>query len=141
MRGALWVVLLSALIYALGFWVGTASAAEHCVAITVRPAVMLTRGDVDVQVRVQRHDHHRGLSVVWDSEDGSGGSRWFDLEGAQARVLFQWWNRSQPPAHYIYAARVFDAQGQELNQARTEIRTIEDRDECTARMCGLLVAQ
>jgi hypothetical protein len=127
MKPAFWIALLLALMYALGFWTGTVYAAERCVAIKVRPTIMLTRGDVDVQVRVQRHDHHRGLSVVWDSEDGYSGSRWFDLEGAQDRVLFQWWNKSQPPAHYIYAARVFDAQGRELDQARIEIQTLEER--------------
>lgn len=119
------LLLVAGLAYLLGLWSGTLFAAERCVSLTVRPTAMLISSDVDVQVRVTRHEDHRLLSVAWDSDTGNAGSRLFALEGEHERVLFQWWENQYPPANYRFEARVFDGRGEVLGVARAQIRTAE----------------
>lgn len=120
-----WLVLLA---FLLGLLCGAraASAAEPCVRLQVRPRILLFRGDVDVQARVARHVDHRRLLVAWDSDQGAAGSRLFSLEGDHDRVLFQWWNRDQPPAHYAFEARVYDDHGKQVGFDRAEIQTASE---------------
>ena len=119
------LLLVAGLAYLLGLWTGSAFAAERCVSLTVRPTAMLISSDVDVQARVARHADHRALTVAWDSDVGAGGSRFFDLEGADDRVLFQWWNPNQPAGAYVFEARVYNARGEVQGTARAHIRSIE----------------
>jgi hypothetical protein len=100
-------------------------AAEPCVQLQVRPQILLFRGDVDVQARVARHVDHRTLNVAWDSDAGAGGSRTFGLEGDRDQALFQWWNRAQPAANYVFEARVYDAGGRQVGFDRAQIRTAD----------------
>jgi len=123
-----WFVIV-ALAFLFGLVLGTRvhAADEPCVRLQLRPQFLLQRGDVDVQARVGRHADHRQLQVSWDSDAGAGGSRRFDLEGDRSPALFQWWNVSQPPGHYVFEARVFDAGGRQVGAVdRKEIRTAED---------------
>ncbi len=129
-----WLLVLA---FLLGWIAGELHAEEYsrstsfevppvrCVHLHLRPQVLISLGDVDVQVRVARHADHRALVVSWDSDRGFAGSRTFDLAGDHDRALFQWWNRDQPAAHYVYEARVFNAAGRSLDVDRKEIQTIE----------------
>ena len=107
-----------------GRWAGTAFAAERCVSIKVRPDAMLVSSDVDIQIRVSRHEDHRWLAIAWDSDIGNAGSRTISLEGEHAPALFQWWENQYPPANYRFLARVLDSRGQELGSAQAQIRTV-----------------
>lgn len=117
------VMIIVALAYLLGLWTGRAFAAEKCVSLKVRPTIMLLRSDVDVQIRVSRHDHHRLLFIEWESDIGYAGSRAIGLEGADAPVLFQWYERQYPPANYQFVARVFDEMAREVGRAGAQIVT------------------
>ena len=90
------LLLVAGLAYLLGLWSGTLFAAERCVSLTVRPTAMLISSDVDVQVRVTRHEDHRLLSVAWDSDTGNAGSRLFALEGGMAASSRRARRRSRP---------------------------------------------
>jgi len=126
-RLTVWVVCWFVLAFVLGVWFGLQlQAAGPCVRLEVRPQVLLSRGDVDVQAHVARHTDHRALVVVWNSDTGAAGSRSFDLEGTDTdTVLFQWTNKDQPAGRYTFEARVSDAGGRALGSSHAEIRSLE----------------
>ena len=118
-----WLVVAAFLVgWAFG---ANVHAAERCVQLQVRPRILLFRGDVDVQARVARHADHRTLKVAWDSDAGAAGSRTLDLEGDRDQVLFQWWNRAQPPGNYVFEARVYDAGGRQVGFDQQRIHSTE----------------
>lgn len=124
-----WLVYVLALLFLAflgGLLCGVQLQAAECVRLQVRPQFLLRGGDVDVQAHVARHTDHRALVIVWNSDVGGAGSRSFDLDGtATDTVLFQWTNKDQAAAHYIYDARVTDAGGRSLGSSRAEIRSVE----------------
>ncbi len=122
-RSRFWLALLA---FLLGMVIAShAEARGRCVTLQLRPLILISLGDVDVQVRVARHADHRALLVSWDSATGFAGSRTFALNADHDRVLFQWWNKDQPAAAYVYEARVFDDRGRSLDVDRKEIHTAD----------------
>ena len=113
------LVILAA--FLLGFFCGTATAAERCVRLTVRPSVMIQRNDIDVQTRVCRDPAHRRLRIEWDSDRGWAGSSDTQLAGAAAPVAYQFWLHDYPPATYDFTASTFNGLGQVVASDRARI--------------------
>lgn len=120
-----YVLVLVFLAFLGGLLCGVQLQAAECVRLQVRPQQLLQTGDVEVEAHVARHADHRALKIAWASDVGTGGSRSFDLEGADDRVLFRWINRAQLAGHYVYEARVYDAGGRAVGSSRAEIRSID----------------
>lgn len=81
------------------------------VSLTVRPTIMLQRGDIHVQVRVPPNAQNRILAIAWDSEGGSVGETQRQIAGEDGPVLFDLWLRSQPAAHYVFFVTLYDTRG------------------------------
>lgn len=125
-RSRRWLVV--GIAFALGFVCGAASvyAAEPpCVQLKVRPQILLHRGDIDVQIRIARHDDHRLLRVEWDSETGWAGSSETHLNGAAAPVLHQFWLDDYPPATYEFLSTITNADGRVVGRDRARILSPE----------------
>jgi hypothetical protein len=104
------------------------AASMKAVDVKVRPQIMIGRGDVRAEVRVERNAANRLLVLAWSSDRGiEGQSRW-PLEGEDAAVLYVRELPSVPPAHYIFVASVFDAQGKLRAHADARIVTPDDGD-------------
>jgi hypothetical protein len=103
--------------------VGTGS--EPCLRLQVRPTVMLplTRSDIQVELRIPRHAHHRKFAIAWTSDTGSEGSTVHDLEGEASAVLQPLLLRDQPAGHYQFGAAVYDHVGQIVDRETAETRT------------------
>lgn len=122
-----WIVV--AVVFALGFVCGaaTASAAESCVQLKVRPAVMFAnpwaKYDVTAEIRVRRHDDHRRLFIEWTRDglhDGSSGPR--ELDGARAPFLHTLGPlRDKPGAQYEFIATVYNQMGKVVGHDRARI--------------------
>lgn len=91
------------------------------VTMTVRPQIMLNRGDIHVEVRVPRNPENRFLSIAWTSDHGSEGSTLKTIDGDDGPVLFTLWLRSQPAANYIFLATLIDAHNKSVGQAQGKI--------------------
>lgn len=97
-------------------------ASEQCIRLKVRPQLMLQRGDINIQTRIQPHADHRAFAIAWNSDNGSEGSSGpTPLEGEHARSLFDLWLHDQPAGNYTFIARVFDSTGHALGSDRQQI--------------------
>jgi hypothetical protein len=119
-----WLVLLA---FLLGIAFGVQlHAAEPCVQLQVRPALMLRLGTIEVQTHVRRHEDHRSFDLRWTSDVGSSGSSGpTPLEGEHAQAVFTLPLKDQPAANYTFEARVFDSVGRQLGSARAQIHAPE----------------
>lgn len=124
-----WILVF--LIFVVGFLFGaaTASAAEPCVGLKVRPSVMMAspwaKYDITAEIRVRRHADHRQLLIEWSRDgvhDGSSGPR--QLEGAGAPFLHTLGPlRDKPGGHYEFIATVYNQMGKVVGRDRARILT------------------
>jgi hypothetical protein len=113
-----WVLALVALL--VGYGARELHGAGR-VSILVRPAIMLRRGDVHLEVRVPRDADNRLLAIAWNSDAGTAGGTQRRLAGDAAQVLHVLDLPSQPAAHYVFVATVFDRSGMVRDRATAEI--------------------
>lgn len=105
-----------------------AEAIEKPIAITVRPQIMLNRGDIRVEVRIPRDVDNRRLVIAWDSVGGTVGEHQEQLEGDDAPVLHVLALRDQPPAHYMFLAMLYGQRGELRGRVQADIITPDERD-------------
>jgi len=86
-------------------------AGEPRLTLQVRPQVMLTGSDIQITVRVAKHEDNRRLVVVWDSIKSGAGQSQVSLEGAEAPVIHDFRLRDQPPDTYEILAILYDWRG------------------------------
>ena len=97
------------------------------VTMKVRPAILISMSDVQVEVRIPPQADNRYLLVQWDSDSGGAGKRGEELSGADDAVLHTFEIRDVVPANYVFEARVLDANGRTLGLDRAEIHTPPSR--------------
>lgn len=102
-----------------------AAPAPRPVSLIVRPAFMIARGDIRVEVRVPRDADNRQLTIAWDSDGGSVGNTARALEGEDAAVLHTLNLPSQIPANYRFVATLFNRAGKVRDRAEARIRVPE----------------
>lgn len=93
------------------------------VALTARPLIMLTRGDIHIDAHVPAHADNRRLAIAWTSDVGSSGETQRVLDGNDAETHHDLWLHAQPPANYVFFASVFDAHGTLRGRAEARIVT------------------
>lgn len=93
-----------------------------CVALSVRPRVMIQRGDILVQVRIAKHADHRGLRFSWASDTGTEGSSSHDLQGAATPPLWSIRLPEQPVAQYAFVVDILDSAGQVVASDRAVVQ-------------------
>lgn len=101
-------------------------AIEKPVSIIVRPQIMISRGDIRVEVRVPHDADNRHLVINWDSIGGSVGETQRQLDGDDAPVLHVLELHAQPPAHYHFFAYLYGQRGELRGRADAEIHTPDD---------------
>lgn len=111
----LWLLLIAALLAPI------AAAPPPVIALTVRPQILASRGDVRVEARVQRHVDNRILAIAWVSDHGTAGSTQRQLEGEHSALLHTLELPAQPSANYYFTATVVGKDGKPRGRADARI--------------------
>jgi hypothetical protein len=96
-----------------------------CVLLSVRPLIMLQRGDIRVEMRVSQHADHRWLVLTWDGGNAGAGSSREQLAGENADVLHTRWLRAQAPSEYLFVSAVYNGRAIVVGRDTAEIHTPE----------------
>lgn len=123
MRNIRWRFITAAVLGgSLALWLLQGSTeAQPVLTLNVRPKVMLQRGDIRVEMRVERLATNRLLVLSWDGGPAGAGGSSFQLEGEESEALFTRWLKSQPPGNYIFVAALYNNQGKLVSRATSEI--------------------
>lgn len=111
-----WLMLLAM----TGIW-GT-SPGPPPVTMTLRPAMMLSEGDIVATVRVARNEANRKLALTWECDCGAAGGSSRDLEGEDSPVTHLFTLREQPPGHWTFVAALYGPGGRLLARTIEEIQ-------------------
>lgn len=95
---------------------------ERPISLHVRPLLLLSRGDVRVEIRVPRDVDNRAVVLAWASDVSSGSSA-FGIDGEAGPVLFVRELRDQVPANYAFVATLYGAAGEVRGRADAKIVT------------------
>lgn len=96
-------------------------AIEQPIAIKVRPQIMLSRGDIRIEVRIPADVDNRRAVISWESVGGTVGETQWPIEGEDGPVLHVLELRAQPAAHYVFIAAVFGQRAELRGRATAEI--------------------
>lgn len=116
-----WPIVLALLTFLAGVFVGAKAYGAERVSVTTQPHIMIRRGDIRVDARVEHNAENRLLSIAWTSDVGSTGSTLRELAGEDAPLVTTLWLRDQPAAHYLFVATLINKLGKIAGRAETEI--------------------
>lgn len=114
-------ILCSALAALCLMAIMSAAPLEPCVTLRVRPLVMLQRGDIEIDALIPPHPDHKAYVLMWNSDVGVGGRQVRQLDSTSLLLQMQRL-RDMPPAHYRFAATIYDAHDHVLGHDAVEIR-------------------
>lgn len=101
-------------------------AIEKPITVTVRPQIMLRRGDIRVEVRIPQDVDNRLLVIAWDSVGGSVGETRRQLDGEDAPVLHVLELRDQPAARYVFVTAIYGQRGELRGRATADIHVPDE---------------
>ena len=106
----------AAIVVALGATVGAADDKPDALTMTLSAHVSPAQSDVIVRARVERDVRSRELTIVWVSDDLSGGLHAIPLEGARAPVAHQYALKRLDPGQYVVTTILRLSDGDEVRR-------------------------